>query len=88
MARQPADRARVEEEMGDLLFALANLCRKLQIEPEAALRRANDKFAGRFAAMEGRTAAHGRRLAELTPEELDAAWEAVKAGGVRPLPGV
>ncbi len=87
VARQPADRARVEEEMGDLLFALANLCRKLQIEPEAALRRANDKFAGRFAAMESRTAARGQRLAELTPEELDAAWEAVKAGGVRPLPG-
>ncbi len=46
------DPARAEEEMGDLLFSLANLSRKLGIEPESALRKANDKFTRRFEAME------------------------------------
>ena len=46
------DRRRAEEEMGDLLFAIAHLSRKLGIEPETALRKANDKFTRRFTAME------------------------------------
>ena len=62
--REPADRAHIEEEMGDLLFALANLCRKLGIEPEAALRRANDKFTTRFNEMERRFAERDKRLEE------------------------
>ena len=45
---------RAEEEMGDLLFSIANLARKLGIEPESALRKANEKFSGRFTALEGR----------------------------------
>ncbi|MBI1873532.1 MAG: nucleoside triphosphate pyrophosphohydrolase, partial [Acidobacteria bacterium] len=53
---------RVEEELGDLLFAIANLARKLGLEPESALRRANEKFLGRFAEMERRITASGRRL--------------------------
>ena len=48
LGARPHNAARAEEEMGDLLFAIANLSRKLGIEPEAALRHANDKFTRRF----------------------------------------
>ena len=67
--------SRAEEEMGDLLFAIANLSRKLGIEPEAALRRANDKFTTRFEAMEHEFAARGKRLNESTLEEMEAEWQ-------------
>ena len=69
---------RAEEEMGDLLFALSNLSRKLGIEPEAALRKANQKFARRFTAMEAAIQASGRRLQDMTLEELEAEWQAIK----------
>ena len=68
----------VEEEVGDLLFAIANLSRKLGVEPEAALRRANDKFRERFTAVEHRIEARGERLQDKTLEELEAEWQAVK----------
>jgi nucleoside triphosphate diphosphatase len=67
------------EEMGDLLFALANLARKLGIEPEAALRGANDKFQRRFDALENRFAQRGRRLQDLTLDEMEREWQAIKA---------
>jgi tetrapyrrole methylase family protein/MazG family protein/ATP diphosphatase len=70
--------SRAEEEMGDLLFAIANLSRKLGIEPEAALRRATEKFTKRFEAMEHEFAARGKRLNEVTLEEMEAEWQAVK----------
>ena len=70
--------SRAEEEMGDLLFAIANLSRKLGIEPEAALRRATDKFTTRFEAMEHEFAARGKRLNEATLEEMEAEWLRVK----------
>jgi MazG family protein len=69
---------RAEEEMGDLLFAIANLSRKLGIEPEAALRRANQKFEKRFTAMEGRIAGSGRAIAEMTLEDLEREWQRIK----------
>jgi len=72
------DLSRAEEEMGDLLFAIANLSRKLGIEPEAALRRANEKFTGRFDAVEQAFIARGRSLQEATLEEMEAEWERVK----------
>ena len=75
----PSDLARAEEEMGDLLFAIANFSRKLGIEPEAALRRANLKFTERFKTMESRIAASGRSMQDLTLEELEAEWQATKA---------
>jgi MazG family protein len=74
------ERERAEEEMGDLLFSIANLSRKLGIEPETALRKANDKFTQRFTAMERSLAATHRSLAQLSLEELEAAWQRTKAG--------
>jgi nucleoside triphosphate diphosphatase len=75
---EPTNQARAEEEMGDLLFALANLSRKLGIEPETALRKANEKFTGRFAAMERAIADSGRSMREMTIEELEEQWRSVK----------
>lgn len=74
----PSDRANLEEEMGDVLFALANLCRKLDIEPEAALRRANDKFTRRFNEMERRVGDRQQRLEDLTLSQMEAQWTEVK----------
>jgi len=71
--------AGTEEELGDLLFAVANLARHVRVDPEAALRAANRKFERRFRALEERCAAEGRDLAALTAAEWDAAWEAAKA---------
>jgi ATP diphosphatase len=70
-----------EEEMGDLLFAIANLSRKLGIEPEAALRRANEKFTKRFDAVEQAFADQGRSLSDATLEEMEAEWQRVKVAG-------
>jgi MazG family protein len=72
------DLSRAEEEMGDLLFAIANLSRKLGIEPEAALRRANEKFTARFDAVEQAFTARGRTLSEATLEEMETEWARVK----------
>jgi MazG family protein len=74
----PPNGARAEEEMGDLLFAIANLSRKLGIEPESALRKANDKFTARFSAMESRLRSAGRALAECSLQEMEDEWAAVK----------
>ena len=72
------DLSRAEEEMGDLLFAIANLSRKLGIEPEAALRRANDKFTRRFDAVEQAFTARGRALQEASLQEMEDEWQRVK----------
>ena len=70
--------SRAEEEMGDLLFAIANLSRKLGIEPEGALRRATDKFARRFTGMEQAVAASGSTLAQLSLDEMEVEWQRQK----------
>ncbi len=72
--------ARAEEEMGDLLFAMANLSRKLGIEAESALRRANEKFTRRFEALEDRVHEQGRTVAEMNLEQLESIWQDVKTG--------
>src|SRR5438876_515439 len=71
----PPDQARAEEEMGDLLFAIANLSRKLGIEPETALRKANEKFTKRFETMERAIAASGRTMRGLKLDELEREWQ-------------
>jgi len=71
--------ARSEEEMGDLLFAIANLSRKLGIDPESALRKANTKFTARFEALEDRLHARGRSVHGATLDEMEREWAAVKA---------
>jgi ATP diphosphatase len=73
-----ADPARLADEVGDLLFVLANLARKLDLDPEACLRQANAKFARRFGAMERQAEASGRSLAEMELAEMEAGWQAVK----------
>lgn len=80
LGESPDNHARAEEEMGDLLFAIANLSRKLGVEPEAALRRANDKFTSRFQAMEQRLAVAGRSMTTMSLDDLEQEWQAVKAG--------
>jgi ATP diphosphatase len=70
--------AAVREEVGDLLFTVANLARKLEIDPEAALAAANRKFRRRFERVEQGLAARGRRLGEATLAEMDALWEEAK----------
>jgi MazG family protein len=78
-AQKPnVDAERVEEEMGDLFFALANLARKMGVEPEAALRKANDKFQRRFTELEQRVRANGQQLRELRLEQLEEHWQALK----------
>ena len=69
---------RAPEELGDLLFSIANLARKLDIEPESALRQANDKFAARFEALEREFERDGRSVHDATLDEMEAAWARVK----------
>ncbi|MBI3244667.1 MAG: nucleoside triphosphate pyrophosphohydrolase [Chloroflexi bacterium] len=71
------EKARAEE-MGDLLFAIVNWTRWLNIDPEVALREANEKFAKRFAYVEAGAKAQGRELSALTLEEMDVLWEEAK----------
>jgi MazG family protein len=77
-ARDEQDPRRVEEELGDALFALTNLARKLGVEPEAALRMANDKFQRRFEGVERAARSRGRSLQQLTLEEMEALWKVEK----------
>ena len=70
-AAQSGDKDLAEDELGDMLFTIVNLARHLKLDPEAAVRRANDKFASRFRAAEKAARASDRNLSDLTPEELD-----------------
>lgn len=72
------DKARLEDEVGDLLFVAVNVARFLDLDPEIALKKANRKFAARFREMEEAAAKTGRRLAETSKEELEVLWEASK----------
>src|SRR4029079_14436536 len=71
--------AEAEEEFGDLLFSLVNVARKLGIEPESALRLANDKFQRRFDDVERQVMASGKKFRELDLEQLEIHWQHAKA---------
>jgi tetrapyrrole methylase family protein/MazG family protein len=78
-ARRNGDRRELQHELGDALFALVNLGRKLGLDPESALREATDRFARRFGHLETALAAQGRAVRDAGPEEQDRLWEAAKA---------
>ena len=78
-ARDSLSQDEVREELGDLLFVVANLARHLNVEPEEALRHTNAKFERRFQGIERRLAADGRAPDDATLEEMDALWDAEKA---------
>jgi len=75
-----ADPVRLADEVGDMLFVLANLARKLELDPEQCLRAANMKFARRFGHIEAALAAEGRVPAEASLDEMEALWAAAKLG--------
>jgi ATP diphosphatase len=68
----------IAEEFGDLLFVLANVARHLKLDPEAALRSANEKFIRRFRYIEARLAEDGRTPAQSDLAEMDALWDEAK----------
>jgi tetrapyrrole methylase family protein / MazG family protein len=72
------NQARIEEELGDLLFAAVNLSRFLHVDPEIALKKANTKFSRRFRAMEAAARETGREFKDLPREEMEALWNATK----------
>ncbi|MET0658727.1 MAG: nucleoside triphosphate pyrophosphohydrolase [Steroidobacteraceae bacterium] len=69
------DREHIEDEVGDVLFCVTNVCRYLQIDPEEALRRANAKFERRFGYVERQLKAQGRKPEEATLDEMEALWQ-------------
>jgi nucleoside triphosphate diphosphatase len=73
-----SDPDRLEDEVGDLLFVVANLARHLKVDPEAALRRANAKFERRFRAMEAALEVLGKKAEDQTLETLEELWQAAK----------
>jgi MazG family protein len=77
--RDNASQERLDDELGDLLFAVVNLCRKAGTHPALALDRANVKFSKRFAEVERLAGERGLRVGEATLAELDALWDEVKA---------
>ena len=76
------DRTAMSRELGDLLFAIVNLARKLDLDAEHALREATDRFGRRFAHMEEKLEAQGRTIKSASPEEQNELWEAAKKAGV------
>jgi MazG family protein len=76
--QSPAGAERLSEEIGDLLFSVANLARHLDVDPEQSLRQANNKFLSRFAYIEAALAAAGRNLESADLDEMEALWQEAK----------
>lgn len=79
-ARTEGSHAAIEEELGDMLFAIANLARHLGVDPETALRSANRKFVERFTQLEARFRDRGIELSAASLEEMEAEWRRIKTG--------
>lgn len=76
-AAKTSDPDNIEDEIGDLIFAVTNLARKLKVDPEKALRRTNDKFIRRFAYIEAKA---DKPLANMTLDEMETLWQTAKMG--------
>ena len=85
-AAAEGDPGRIREELGDMLFSVVNVARLLGVDAEDSLRRAAEKFTRRFNEVEGEMRAGGRTVGEVSQEELERAWEAVKAREGEPAP--
>jgi MazG family protein len=81
LTKDQTDRSAIEEEFGDLLFVVANVARHLKLDPEAALRAANEKFTRRFRYIEESLAEAGSSPAQSNLAEMDALWDEAKAAG-------
>lgn len=68
----------IEEEMGDLIFSIVSLCRKIGVEPEVALNKATEKFIKRFSVLESAVIAEGKDITKMEMTELDAVWDRIK----------
>lgn len=77
-AIQSQQQERIEEEIGDLLFAVVNLARKCKIDAETALQSATDKFVARFNRLEDELKSRGKKLGEVELGEMDTIWETIK----------
>jgi MazG family protein len=73
------DKQKVHDELGDLLFTIANIARKLEVSPEEALQSTNRKFTRRFQSMEATVHGSGRNIDQLSLEEMDGLWDEAKA---------
>ena len=84
-AIQAGNSAQIREELGDLLFVITNLARRLNSDPDLALRVTNKKFKNRFRSMEQLLQSRGEKLRDKSLEEMDQLWESVKAGETKKL---
>ena len=75
----PDNRDAIEDELGDLFFAIVNLARRLKVDPETALRRTNAKFERRFRSVEDRLAIDGKKPVDASLDDMEALWNAIKA---------
>src|ERR1700688_3120606 len=87
-SRGGQDRQSLEDEIGDLLFAVVNLARKCKLEAESALQKATNKFVARFNRLEDDLRARGKRLGDVDLAELDEIWNQIKQTSniERPMP--
>ncbi len=79
-----APAGRIKDELGDLLFVCVNLARRLEVDPESALRHANAKFERRFKAVEAMLAAQGKKPENTPLDEMEALWGEAKKSDPKP----